>query len=117
MAGLTKKDVKEVFKESLEPFAKAIQEDITRVNTKIGVEGMRIDNRLAKVELELRETRHDVQEVRTDVKWMKENSGELFKKLDDLISLLKRYEEQTTIMQEQIRRLEDRVAKLEGKRR
>jgi len=90
MAGLTRKDLKEVFQETLDPFANAVQADFGRVH-----------ERLDKVEV--------------DIKWMKENSGELFKKLDDLISLLKSHEEQMTMMQEQIRRLEDRVAKLEGR--
>lgn len=114
MAELTKKKLREVFTESLEPFAKAVQGDITRLDTKIGLEGMRIDNRLAKLELEVRETRHDVQEVKKDVKWMKDNASELFAKLDRFIALLEKQEQETAVLAAHVRRLEERVTKLES---
>ncbi len=108
MAGLTKKDLKEVFIESLEPFAEAIQKDFDRIDRKIAVEGMRIDNRLAKLDF-------DVQEVKKDVKWMRDHTSELFKKLDDIIAMYKKQEQEMAILNMQYKRLEERVAKLEGR--
>lgn len=117
MAGLTKKDLKETFAGALEPFAQAVQGDVTRLDTKIGVEGMRIDNRLAKLELEVRETRHDVQKVKADVKWMKDNFSELFAKLDEFISLYKKQEQELAILAVQIKRLDERLSKLEAQQK
>ena len=99
MPGLTKKDLKEVFIESLAPFAKAVQNDFQKVN-----------DRLNKVEFELHE-------VKKDVKEMKDSSSELFKKLDDLISMYKKREQEFEVLNMQVRRLEERVAKLEGRGR
>lgn len=95
---LSKKDVKEVFIETLEPFAKAVQSDFKKVN-----------ERLDKVEFELNE-------VRTDVKEMKESAGELFTKLDRFIALYEKQEQELLIFNAQLRRLEERVNKLENEK-
>lgn len=117
MAGFTKKALKEVVTKSLEPFAKAVQGDITRLDTKIGVEGMRVDNRLANIELEVRETRQDVQKVKTDVKRMTDNFSELFVKLDEFISLYKKHEQELAMLSAHVRRLEERLSKLEARQK
>jgi len=97
MPELSKQDIKKVFIETLEPFAKAVEEDFNTVNS-----------RLDKVELELTE-------VKTDVKWMKENFSELFTKLDKFIALYEKQEQELLLLGAQMRRLEERVAKLETK--
>ncbi len=53
--------------------------------------------------------------LEADVKEMKVNSSELFTKLDKFISLYEDNRQETTTIANQIRRLEERVAKLEGR--
>lgn len=60
-----------------------------------------IDKRLDGVEREIRE--------------MKENSGELFVKLDEFITLYKKQEEELLMFGAQLRRLEERIEKLEAR--
>ena len=115
MAELTKKDVREIVVEVIEPLAKAIQEDFTRVRTQATANQLQLDNRLTKVEFEIRETQREVREVKADVKWMKDHTSELFKKLDDLITIFKRHDEQIVVLSGQMRDLADRVSKLEAR--
>jgi len=105
MAELTKQDIKEVVIGVIDPFAKAVQKDFDRVNGRLDT----VDGRLGRVEQRL-------DNVERDVAWMKEHTSELFKKLDDLISLFKRHEEEIAILSAQVRELTDRVAKLETRR-
>ena len=110
MAELTKNDlknIKEVFTEALEPFAQAIQKDFKGLDTKVDVNTMQLDNKISKLDFELREVKKNVEEI-------KRNSYELFTKLDEFISLYKETKQELTILREQMRRLEDRLAKLEG---
>ncbi|MDA2936122.1 hypothetical protein MYX06_02810 [Patescibacteria group bacterium AH-259-L05] len=93
---LTKKDIKEVFVESLEPFAESIQEDFQGVNKRLDS----VDGRLTNIE--------------KDVRWMKENSSELFTKLDRFIALYEKQEQELAALGLQLRRLEERVGKLEA---
>ena len=96
MAEITRQDLKEVFTESLEPFTKAVQEDFKSVNARLDI----IDERLSSVE--------------TDVRWMKDNSGELFTKLNRLIALFEKNEQEILMLSAQLKRLEERVNKLES---
>ncbi len=52
--------------------------------------------------------------LETDVKEMKTNSNELFSKLDKFISLYEDSKQEMEVLAGQVRRLEVRVAKLEG---
>lgn len=61
--------------------------------------------------------RGDLKEIKNEVKEMKENSGELFKKLDDFISRMQRQEQETVFLASQMKRLEERVDKLEARRK
>ena len=97
MPELSKQDIKEVFTETLEPFAKAVQEDF---------QGLKAD---------IQEVRIELQAVKTDVQEIKRNSSELFTKLDKFISLYEKQEQELLILGAQMRRLEERVAKLETK--
>ena len=94
---LSKKDIKEVVVGALEPFAKAVQNDFVGVN-----------KRFDKVELELKE-------VKSEVKWMKDNFSELFTKLDKFIALYEKQEQELLILSAQVKRLEERMIKLEAK--
>lgn len=113
MAGLTKKDIKEVVIESLAPFAKAVQKDFEKVNERFD----KVDGRLDKVEGRLDKLGFDVHELKKDVKEMKDKSSELFKKLDDMITMYKKHEQEIAIMNIHIKRLEERISKLEEQRK
>ena len=115
MAELTKKDIKEVFVEAIEPFVTSIQKDFEKLDSKIDLKTDKLDNRLAKVEFELKETRHDIRSVNEDVKWMKDNSSELFSKLDKFIMLLEKNEQEILMPPAQLKRIEERVNKLESR--
>jgi len=115
MAELTKKDIKEVFVEAIEPFVTSIQKDFEKLDAKIDLKTDKLDNRLAKVEFELKETRHDILGVNEDVKWMKGNSSELFAKLDKFIMLLEKNEQEILMLSAQLKRIEERVNKLESR--
>ncbi|MEK7123754.1 MAG: hypothetical protein AAB851_02560 [Patescibacteria group bacterium] len=102
---LSKKDIKEVVVSALEPFAKAVQTDFAKVNKRLD----KVDSRLDKVDFELNEVKNEVRE-------MKENSSALFAKLDRFISLYEKHEQEFAIFGVQLRRLEERVMKLETKK-
>src|SRR3989338_5092816 len=113
MAELTRKDLKEVFTESLEPFAKAVQEDFRAVNTRLD----KVDPRLDKMDSRFDGLEERMVSVEADVKWMKENASELFAKLDRFIALLEKNEQETLMLSAQMKRLEERVEKLESHRK
>jgi len=98
MTELSKQDVREVFVEIFEPFAKAVQNDFQKVNGRLDS----IDGRLTAVE--------------QDVAWMKNNFSELFTKLDKFITLYEKMDQEIIILGEQLNRLEERVAKLESQK-
>ena len=104
MSDITKNDIKEAvsevltesFPKLLAPFAQAIQKDFQKV-----------DERFDKVEA-------DLSEVKADVKWMKENSSELFGKIDSFTDMYKNQEEQMAVFSKQIQRFEERLLKVES---
>lgn len=106
---LTKKDIKEIVTDVIEPFAHAVQEDFKKVDKRFdGVE-----TRLDKLEIGMGDVRARLSGVEEDVSWMKENSGAIFTKLDRFITLYEKQEQEMLIMGEHIRRLEERIIKLE----
>ena len=116
---LSKKDIKEVFVETLEPFAKAVQTDFNKVNNRLnGIDGRLdgIENRLDGVEHRLDGVERRLDQVETDIKEMRENSSALFSKLDEFISLYKKHDQELTILSAQVRRLEERIVKLEAEK-
>ena len=113
MPELTKKDVKEAVVEALEPFAVSIQKDFQGVNTRLD----KVDFKLDKVDSRLDSLESGFSEVKTEVKWMRENSGELFAKLAKFIALLEKQEQELLMFGAQLKRLEERVQKLEETQR
>jgi len=102
---LTKKDIKEVVVEVIEPFARSVQSEFIKVNQGLDGVGQRltmVEQRLAIVEQEVRE--------------MRESASELFIKLDRFISLYEKQEQELLSLSAQLKRLEERVNKLELKR-
>jgi predicted nucleic acid-binding Zn-ribbon protein len=131
MAEITKNDIKDVFVQSLEPFANAIQKDIQRLDEKIdGINsdlGGKIDKidvrltgvekRLTGVEERLTGVEERLSNVEQDVKWMKENSSALFTKLDRFIAMYERQYQEFLAMNEHLNRMEkdfgERIKSLE----
>jgi len=109
MTELTKQDIKEIFTEALEPFAQAVQQDFRRIDDRLD----KMDGRLDKMDGRLDKIDERLINVESDVKWMKDNSSALFTKLDKFISLCEKQEQELLMLGAQLRRLEDRVAKLE----
>lgn len=106
MPELTRKDLKEVFTETLEPFAKAVQEDFRRVDQRFdGIEVRLggVEQRLGRVEAEVRE--------------IKDHFSELFTKLDEFISLYKKQEQELLMLASQMKRFEERLSKLESQQK
>ena len=109
MAELSKQDIKEIFIEALDPFAQAVQKDFRRMDERFD----KMDGRFDKVEGRLTKIEDRLTNVENDVKWMKDNSSALFTKLDKFISLYEKQEQELLMLGAQLKRLEDRVVKLE----
>lgn len=103
MADFSKADIKEVVVSVLEPFAKSIQGDLTILKSDVST----LKSDVAGVNARLIS-------VENDVKWMKTNSGELFTKLDELITLYRDEKQERVVLAGHVKRLEERVAKLEA---
>ncbi len=102
---LTKKDVKDVVVSVLSPFAKAIQGDFARVHKRLDGHDKRFD----RLEIGLTE-------VKEEVRAMRENASELFTKLDKFIVLYEKQESEMHSLVMQVRRLEERILKLEAEK-
>src|SRR3989344_695235 len=100
---ITKKDIKEAVVEAIEPFAKATQADFRRIDSRL--DG--IDGRLDGLGIRMTAMENSLEEF-------KKNASELFKKLDDVISMYKKQGQETAFLRAQMRRLEERVEKLES---
>lgn len=109
---LLKKDIKEAVIEALEPFGKTIQKDFQKVDGRF--DKIEQDVKLIKYDIKL--IKADVEIVKQDVKWMKDNSSELFAKLDKFIKLYEDQKQELLILGEHFKRLEERVIKLENQR-
>ncbi|MFH1192709.1 MAG: hypothetical protein V1656_00080 [Candidatus Jorgensenbacteria bacterium] len=101
MADLSKTDVKEAVVSALEPFAKAIATDF---------QGLRNE-----LKGEIAGVKFDLAEVKSDMKWMRTNSNEIFTKLDGFITLYKNQEERMEIFSKQTMTFEGRISTLEKK--
>ncbi len=101
---LTKKDIKGVFVSTLQPFAKAVRLDFKKVN-----------NRLDGVEVRLSAVEVDLKEVKEDLREMRQITSQVFQKLDELITLYKKQEQEMLSFGVQPRRMEERIGKLEAK--
>lgn len=98
----TKQNLKDVFLDSLEPFARSIQIDLNEIK-----------ERLTSLEGDSVEIKGRLVAVETDVKWMRNNSGELFTKLDHFIALQEENKQEITILNVHVRDLEKRISLLE----
>ena len=119
MSDVSQQNIKEAVIEVLEPFAQSIQKDFQEVNNRLDKMDGRfdnVDNRLDKMDGRLLNVEIGLKEVKNDVQVIKENSSELFIKLDDFISLYRKHEQELLVISHQLRNLEERVAQLEFQR-
>lgn len=80
------------------------------LDSKKGITGFK-----KEMHFEFAVVKNELAEVKADVRWMKDNSSELFNKLEKFITL---YEDQKTELKSltnQMKRLEGRIAGLEAK--
>ncbi len=118
---LNKKDIKEikgVVIEVIEPFARSTQIEFRKIDKRFDNVEHRLDgveHRLDGVEHRLDGVENRLSEVEKDVKWMRDNVGELFSKLDKFIYWLEKHDQEILALSAQLRRLEERVDKWEAK--
>ena len=127
---LSEKKLEEIITKSLEPFAKAIQDDLGGVNKRLDSVETRltsvetrltsvetrltsVDARLDSVETRLISVETRLTSVEDDVGWMKKNANALFTKIDKFITMYEEQRQELTMLSGQVRRLEDRVVALE----
>lgn len=116
MSELTKKDIKEIVVEVVAPFADSVQKDFGRIDEQFSKVHERFDSveeRLDNVENRLDGVENRLGNVEKEVKWMRENSGELFAKLDKFIALYEESRQELRAMSNQLARFEERLIKLE----
>lgn len=108
---LTKKDIKEIVIEAIEPFAKVVQKDFQKVDGCF--DKIEQDVKLIKYDIKLMKA--GVENVKQDVQWMKENSSALFAKLDKFIALYEKHEQELLIFGEQMRRYDKWIRQIAEK--
>ncbi len=106
---LTKKDVKDVVVEVLAPFAKAVKKDFDRIDKRFE----QVDKRFDQVELRLTGIEFELRETNKRVARLEEQVQNLFNKMDKLIGFYERQQQEITVMSAQIKRLEERMVRLE----
>ena len=82
---MEKKELKQVFNEVLEPFAKSVQDDFMKVNRRL--DGM--DKRLDGMDKRLEHIDGRIGNFENEWREFRKNSSELFGKLDRFINLYK----------------------------
>ena len=78
---------------TIDDLAVLIQREFVASKKEMHFEFAVVKNELAEVKADTAGLKIELKEVKTDVKWMKDNSSELFNKLDKFITL---YEDQKT---------------------
>ena len=83
----------------------SVQNDFQKVNERLDS----MDGRLVNVE-------HRLGNIEQDVKEMKSKFDELYNKLDEFIALYQKHEQKLLMMGNHLRRLEERIIKLEAQK-
>ena len=93
---LKKEDLKEVFTESLEPFANAIKEDFNRV-----------DERFNKIEVTLIAIVEDLKEARKERQTLEKRINETYNAVDGFIKVVDKLETEFTVVKEDLKRVKE----------
>ena len=89
---MEKKELKQVFNEVLEPFAKSVQDDFMKVNRRLDGMDKRLDGmdrRLDRMDRRLEHIDGRIGNFENEWREFRKNSSELFGKLDRFINLYK----------------------------
>lgn len=111
MGAITKKELKKVFIETLEPFARATQKDFKRIDKRF--DG--VDERLEGIQGQVAGIEIRLDKVESEIAALRQSVNLLVTKFDELISLYRKQEQELTMLAGQMRRLEERVGRLESK--
>ena len=124
---MEKKELKQVFNEVLEPFAKSVQDDFMKVNRRLDGMDKRLDRmdrrldgmdkRLDGMDKRLEHIDGRIGNFENEWREFRKNSSELFGKLDRFINLYKDQKDELTSLFAQTQRLERRVENLEKQNR
>jgi archaellum component FlaC len=117
---MEKKELKQVFNEVLEPFAKSVQDDFMKVNRRLDGMDKRLDGmdkRLDRMDRRLEHIDGRIGNFENEWREFRKNSSELFGKLDRFINLYKDQKDELTSLFAQTQRLERRVENLEKQNR
>ena len=117
---MEKKELKQVFNEVLEPFAKSVQDDFVKVNRRL--DGMdkrldRMDKRLDGMDRRLGYIDGKIDNLENEWREFRKNSSELFGRLDRFIKLYEDQKDELASLFAQTQRLERRVENLEKQNR
>lgn len=107
---LTKKELKGVVVEALEPFARTVHSEFQRVHKRLD----RTDGQLEKIEHRTDSSDNHLEQVATEVREMRQNASALFTKLDRFIAIYEKQEHELLILSNQVKKLEERIVRLEG---
>jgi chromosome segregation ATPase len=100
---IKKEDLKEVFIESLEPFAGAIKKDFDRVDerfNKVDEEFERIGTTLIAIVEDLKEARKERQELKARI-------NETYNAVDGFIKVVDKLETEFTVIKEDLKRIKE----------
>ncbi len=97
---------------SVEQLARVMQNEFLGVHSEFS----NVHKRLDRMDAEFAHVHKRLDTVERDISEMKKNTSELFTKLDEFISLYKDTKQELTVVIKQLKRLEERVAYLEGKK-
>ncbi len=116
---IKKEDLKEIFTESLEPFAKAVKKDFDRMDgrfnkvddrlTNVENKLTNVENRLTNVEIKIVNLEVDMKEVKSDVKETKNTIDKLFNRIDSFLAILERLDQGFAAMKADINRIKEAI--------
>lgn len=98
---------------TLEKLAVMIQKGFEETATKVELKEVKQD--VSALKQDVSELKKDMSEVKQDVKWMKDNSSELFTKLDKFIALYEKHEQELLLFGEQMRRYDKWIKQIAEK--
>ena len=102
---------------TLEDLAGMTQRGFIEVHTEINGLRTEVRQEIDGVKQEVAGVKQEVAGVKREVREMKENFSELFTKLDRFIALYEKQEQELLSLATQMSRLEERVARLETKKK
>lgn len=98
---LKKDDLKEVFTEAMEPFAKAIRADFDRIDERF----IKIDKRFEKIETTLIAVVEDLKEARKERQELKTRINDTYNAVDGFIKIVDKLQTEFITIKEDLKRV------------